>query len=505
MPPNSVPPSDPSLSASLSASLRRAAGVAQRSIALVTQVVKDVDRLVEHTTRDAAALADEAQALARDVTTTAERLGVSVRAAPRVARVVTEAARLIGRYRLSPGEPTEALHETSAERVHDLAVSLRGGILKLGQLASCRPDLLPAPWITWLSRLQDRVPPIDALAIRARIEAELGAPIAELFRDFDDTPLACASIAQVHGATLPDGRPVVVKVQLPGIEDIVEADLVAMRLVAAMLGDLLPKMDLPTIVNELGRTVRGELDFVAEADALGAARAAFAGDSAIHVPRPERTLCSRRVLVMERLYGQPLGAFLAEAEARGEAGRRDRDRAIGTMVRAYAVQILVHGRFQADAHPGNFLIATGESGPVVGLLDFGCTCTLSPAQRRAYAGVVGAVLSRDRKSLAAALGAMGFATKDGGSDTLERFAEMMLGAFRDQADLASIDPRALFDEALAALRQDPIVSVPQEFVMIGRVFASVGGLVLHHKPKLELFSILGPALAQAMREPAPGA
>jgi predicted unusual protein kinase regulating ubiquinone biosynthesis (AarF/ABC1/UbiB family) len=485
-----------SFTASLSATLKRAASVATRSVKLVANVVDDVDRLVTNVTRNAGAVAGESQALAREATRTAERLGVSVRAAPRVARVVSEAALLIGRYRL--GEATPELHEDAAHRVHDLAAELRGGVLKLGQLASCRVDLLPPEWIAWLSRLQDRVPPIDAAAVRARIEDELGLPVEELFAGFDDEPLACASIAQVHAATLPDGREVVVKVQLPGVEDIIEADLVALRLVAAMLGDLLPKTDLPTIIAELSRSVRGELDFVAEVDALEAARAAFTGDARVRVPQPVRALCSRRVIVMERLAGRPLLAFLEDAATTPAA----RDRLLQTLVGAYATQILVHGRFQADAHPGNFL-ADGDApgGPVLGLLDFGCVQILSPAARRGYATIVGAVLTRDRDRLVEGLVSMGFATADGDTRTLEHFAELMLGSLRADVDLSTIDPRAMFDQALAALRENPVVRVPQEFVMIGRVFASLGGLILRYQPKVDLLAAVGPAIAASMAQP----
>jgi ubiquinone biosynthesis protein len=490
------------LTDSFSASIRRATRVVTRSVGLVAHVVGHVDRLVADVTRDSAQVATEAQALARDVTQTASRLGVTVRAMPRVTRVVSEAARLIALYKLRG--PSDALHEQSARRAHELCVELRGGVLKIGQLVSCRVDLLPEPWIEWLARLQDRVPAVDTALIRARIEEELGRPIDELFASFDDTPLAAASIAQVHAARLHDGREVVVKVQVPGIEDVVEADLVSLRLVAGMLGDLLPFGDLPTVLDELARAVRAELDYGAEADAMRAARLSFAAEAShvggrVRVPEPVAELSSRRVLVMERLYGQSLTSFLDECEQRGEAGTADRDRVLETLVAAYAAQILAHGRFQADAHPGNFLVLPSEKGPILGLLDFGCVQTLSPAMRRAYAGVVGAVLKRDAAELATRLGEMGFATKSGDDTALRAFAEMMLGALRDGADLSAIDPKAQLDEALRLARENPVVHVPQEFVLIGRVFASLGGMILRYKPRLSLFAALAPSLAVALR------
>ena len=135
-------------------------------------------------------------------------------------------------------------------RVVAHAAQLRGGIAKLGQLASCRPDLVGPVWASELAQLQDEVPPIDAAPIRARIEAELGRPLAEVFADFDDTALAAASLAQVHAATLLDGTRVVVKVQVPGIEDIIEADIAVML----SIDSAMPENDSHMVSERSGRT-----------------------------------------------------------------------------------------------------------------------------------------------------------------------------------------------------------------------------------------------------------
>jgi ubiquinone biosynthesis protein len=466
----------------------RATQVLARSVALVGHVLGNVERLVEDVTRDSAELATSATALYAESALRAAAALATVRTAPRAARLVSEVLRLVALYKLRG--PSEALHAEGARRMHDLCVELRGGVLKLGQLASCRVDLLPPAYIEALSRLQDRVPPLPAATIRARVEAELGAPVAERFARFDDEALAAASIAQVHGARLHDGTEVVVKVQLPGVEDDLAADLAALRFLCAALGDALPRTDLPTILAELGRSVIGELDFLAEAEATSAVRADFAADTDVVVPRVHLELCTRRVLVLERLDGRPLAGFLAdEATSDGE-----RDRVLELLVRSYAAQILAHGRFQADAHPGNFLVLPG---PRLGLLDFGAFATISTAQRVAYAQLAFAILQKDAARMAELFTTIGFATLDGDPGSLERFAELLMAAFRDGADLGAIDPRAQLEAALRIAHENPVVRLPQEFVLIGRVFASLGGLLVRHQPNISLFATLLPYVSRA--------
>jgi len=155
--------------------------------------------------------------------------------------------------------------------------------------------------------------------------------------------------------------------------------------------------------------------------------------------------------------------------------------------------------FHADPHPGNFLVVPDADGPRLVLLDFGCVARLEPGRQRAYADVATAVLARDPHRVAAALGLMGFETHTGDHDSLVTFAEMMLEQFRDgAADLSTVDPRAQLERAMAVARANPVVTVPQDFVMLGRVFGSLGGLLMHYRPTINLFAIIAPHLAKAM-------
>jgi ubiquinone biosynthesis protein len=438
-------------------------------------------------------------------------VSATIRATPRFSRLVQELTRLALAYRIhqlrerfmSPEAAEQAhqdLHRRWAERLYALCIELRGGVLKVGQFASSRMDLLPAPYVETLSRLQDRVPPIPVEEIAARIEQELSAPPEELFDSFEPEPLAAASLAQVHAAVL-EGEPVAVKVQLPGIEETVEIDLAALKVMAGVLQDLLlPHLDLRTVAEELERSIIKELDYEREARVAGELAESFAAASGVRVPRVHETRSSRRVLTMERCTGDRLVSFLDACEAGTDGrSREELDRLFEILLRATCAQVLEHGLYQADPHPGNFLVDTTQSGPVLALLDFGAFTRFSDEQRRAYAELAGAILARDHDRVAAQLQDLGFRTQSGDDANLLRFSEMLMDIFRPDPNvaLADLDPQAAFEEALALARANP-VRIPHDFVLLGRVFAALGGLVLRYRPQLNLFALLAPHLAAVM-------
>jgi len=487
----------------------RLGDIVSASIGLVRNVGENVDRLVSDVLGDARHVAREAEAFADVASVRAAELRDVARATPRFARIVGEGVRLLAVHRLAAarrallGEdaPADAsLHDDTARRLHDLCIELRGGVLKLGQFASTRVDLLPPAYVRELGRLQDRVPAAPPDAVLARIESELG-PVTERFAAFEPEPIAAASLAQVHAAALEDGRRVVVKVQVPGVEDLVRADLAALRVLAPLLAELVPGVDFDTISGELVRSVESELDYVREAENAEAFARAFAGDAEVIVPAVIAGFSSARVLVLERIQGARLLEWLDASEARGEAGARDRDRLLATLVRCLADQVLVHGLLHADPHPGNFLVVDGEEGPRLALLDFGSVQPYSAERRRAWARLGFAILSRDEAALTGLFRTLGFESR-GGDDSLNAFAELLLEHFRPGASLAEgFDARERMEQVLALLRDNPIVRIPDDFVQLGRIFAAVGGLLLRYRPAIDLFSILAPRLAAAASVP----
>lgn len=458
---------------------------------LVKHVGVRLDAMSLDLARDGGAIVRNAQALAGAARDQATSVG---KATPRVARIAQAATALFARQRwlrlaqaARSGSPVlrDEDHRDLARRTAVHAAELRGGIAKLGQFASARPDLLGAIWASELATLQDDVPAVDAASIRARIEAELGAPIAERFASFDDVPLAAASLAQVHAATLVDGTPVVVKVQVPGIDDVIAADIAALRTIASSVGDV-PGVDLSTLTSELGRALASELDYVAEADALRA----YAGT--VIVPRPIAELSTTRVLTMTRIAGERLTTWLERATADGR--HADRDRLLGQLVTEVAAQILVRGHVHADPHPGNFLVT--EQGELA-MLDFGCMLELSAAERAAYARLVLSIAGANHAAAATELAALGFVADDPAQ--LVELTSALIGALKPGASASEIDWQAAFGEQLARSRQLSGLVIPRSFVLLGRVLASVAGLLATYRPRIQVHALIAQQLAQAVR------
>lgn len=488
----------------------RMTDIVAASVEMLLNVADRVDRLVDDVREDAHSVARDAESLADVVAGAGQRLQHAWHAAPRFARVVAECSRLLALHRLQDArarvlgdaavENARArLHRHTARRLHDLCIELRGGVLKLGQFASSRIDLLPQVYVESLARLQDRVPSVDIEAILMRIESELG-PITDRFAFFDREPIAAASLAQVHAATLEDGSRVVVKVQVPGVEDDVLADLAALRVIAPLAGEIVPGVDVETIATELSRSVEAELDYEREAESAEAFARCFEGDPEIIVPRVHRELCGGRVLVLERIDGVRIVDWLNACEERGEAGARDRDRLLGILLRGFCDQVLVHGLVHTDPHPGNFLVVEGEGGPRLAILDFGSVQHYDRARRRAWAELALAVVMRDETKLTGLFEALGFEPRDG-DDSLRVFADLLLEHFRPDAALAlDFDPRERIAKVLDLMRENPVVRIPADFVQLARIFTAAGGLLLRYRPAIDLFATLTPRLTHALTE-----
>ena len=459
----------------------------------IDDVLRPTARLVQHAAArlDALSLdlARDGGAIVRDARSLVDTASMYARATPRVTRIAQAAGVLFARQRwlrLAQTARTGATtlrpedHRELARRTAAYAAELRGGIAKLGQLASCRPDLVGPIWAGELATLQDEVPPVDAAAIRARIEEELGRPLAGVFAEFDDAPLAAASLAQVHAARLLDGSECVVKVQVPGIEDVIAADIAALRAIASAIGEI-PGVDLATLSAELARALAEELDYEAEAAAL----ARYAGASI--VPRPIAAASSRRVLTMTRVAGERLATWLEHASA------DDRDRLLGELVGEVAEQILVRGEVHADPHPGNFLVTPEGK---LALLDFGCTLALSPAERASYARLVLAIAGGDHARAGVELATLGFAADD--SARLAELAAAMVGALRPGTRISELDWQAAFADQVAHARALGGLVIPRSFVLLGRVLAAVAGLLATYRPRLELHPLIARHLMRAV-------
>jgi ubiquinone biosynthesis protein len=464
----------------------------------IKRVGRRIDRFTLDLARDAGTVARDAQAFADAAATGWGKVRGAARATPRIAQVISAGAGLIARYRwhrlvaAARGDAAigDAAHRDLARRAAALAASLRGGVAKLGQVASCRPDLFGAVWASELAALQDRVPAVPTDGIRARIEAELGAPIDAVFAELADEPVAAASLAQVHFGRLLDGTEVAVKVQVPGIEDVIDGDIAALRVLAGMLGDVAPGVDLTTTCDELMRVLGEELDYRAEAAALER----YAASTTVHVPRPIASASAGRVLTMTRLSGARLVDFLDRMTAAGTAADLGaRDRVLVALVEETVAAIFDRGFAHGDPHPGNVLVdATGA----VALLDFGCTLALSPADRAGYARLLVAIVSADRAAATAELTALGFTAAD--PDALLALAERLVAALRPGTTAAEHDWDGAVREEIAAMRAAGPVAIPPSFVLVGRVLMTLAGLFATYRPAIELHALIAPHVVRAV-------
>ncbi|MGN6359150.1 MAG: ABC1 kinase family protein [Thermomicrobiales bacterium] len=270
----------------------------------------------------------------------------------------------------------QALDDDHPDQLASALEELGPCFIKLGQLLSTRPDLLPPDYIRALARLQDTIVPVPAASIVQIVEHELGAPLATLFQSFDCEPLATASMAQVHRAVLPDGAEVVVKVQRPQARKRIEVDL-------AVLGEMArfasrhttfgARFDLPQMVRELEQSLRQELDFRQEADNTRLIGRQIADFSLLATPTVYDTYTTERVLTLGFVRGRHLAAL-----PRDEMQALDAPAIARELLSAYLKQIVVDGIFHCDPHPGNiFLTDEGK----LALLDFGMVGRFDAGQK----------------------------------------------------------------------------------------------------------------------------
>ena len=242
------------------------------------------------------------------------------------------------------------------ERVRQTLEELGPTYIKLCQIISSGEGIFPSELVDEMKKCRDKVPPVPSRAVRTLVEEELRRPIAEVFASFDDTPIAAASIAQVHGATLLDGTPVVVKVQRPGIRRVVHRDLEVMATIAPLLVGRIPIAALanpPALVELFAETICEELDFRLEAENMIDLASVFAqlDQRGYVIPRPHPDLVTRRMMVMERFDG-----FGFDDVDGMKAAGIDTHEIIRVGMRGFTEGCMVHGLFHGDLHAGNLMV-----------------------------------------------------------------------------------------------------------------------------------------------------
>nr|WP_164200103.1 AarF/UbiB family protein [[Micrococcus luteus] ATCC 49442] len=401
-----------------------------------------------------------------------------------------------------------------AQRFRDLAVDLGGLMIKVGQFLSSRLDVLPPEITAELEGLQDEVPPVPFAAIRALAESELGAPLSMIFASVDETPIAAASLGQAHRAQLMPANAadaglhrVVLKVQRPGIDAIVDVDLAALRKVAGWLSHVRlvsDRADMPALVEEFAQTSLEEIDYLHEAVNAERFAADFADDERVTVPEIVWERSTRRVLTLEDVTAikiTDLPALLAAGIDPAEVAP--------VFASVMFDQMFTEGFFHADPHPGNIFVTPNTDSAAehpwkLTFIDFGMMGEVPPSTRSGLRRLLIAAASRDGRGLVAAISDVGVLVPSADTAELERAMTHLFARFGGMgfAELREVDPREFLDFAVEfgdLVRSLPF-QFPENFLLIIRAMSLTSGVCSSLDARFNLWDSVEPYAAQLLRD-----
>jgi ubiquinone biosynthesis protein len=390
-------------------------------------------------------------------------------------------------------QPSVEEELSTARRVRLAMEELGPTFVKLGQILSTRADLLPPDFLDELVYLQDQVAPGPWEEAREVIETDLGKPIHELFASIDPTPLASASIAQVHSAVLFDGREVVIKIQRPGIDKVIALDLDILYDLAQLVQSttsLADRFDPVGLAEEFAASIQAELDFRREGRNADRFRVNFAKEEFIYVPQVHWEYTSKRVIVLERIYGIKISDISAL-----EAAGNDRHELATNAAQLILKEVLEDGFFHADPHPGNLLIMPGG---VLGVLDYGIVGRLEPSDRYNLGRLFVNVIQMDVEGIVDQLMRMGIVDYRVNRIALQREMKRMLIQYHG-LPISEIDAKEVLDGL------DPIIyrhqlRVPSDYWLLGKTVAVMQGVGLELDPEFDIFEASQPYLGRLFRQ-----
>ena len=383
-----------------------------------------------------------------------------------------------------------------AVRARLVLEDLGPSFVKLGQIASTRPDILPADLILELKKLQDAVPPIPFSEIRDQIESSLGAPIGDIYEWVDEEPLAAASVAQVHRARLlTEEGPVevVIKAQRPGIDETVASDLEILHTFAALVERAMPESRIysPTgLVQQFDHAITSELNFSTEAENAERFTANFANFPGVRFPKVYKQASSKRVITLEFFDGKKI----YEAIESGHDGKKLARLALAIIIK----QIFEDGFFHADPHPGNILVMGPPEDPVYGMIDLGMVGRLSPAMRDKTIDLMVAAVRKDFESIADALYAVGTTTKKIDMDAYRAEVTLLAEKYLDK-NIQDIELAELINDLVYGATKYGL-EIPTDFLMVGKALMTVEGVGKEVYPELDVFSEVRPHFLRLLKK-----
>ena len=394
-----------------------------------------------------------------------------------------------------PAAHWKKLHTRFAPRFYRLAVRMRGGLIKVGQIISTRVDILPVEWTSTLSGLQDRVDPLPWGELLPSVTAAYGSDPKSLFLEIDEHATAAASFGQVHRAITHDGEKVALKIRYPDVDTLLAIDFGVLRFVLPLFGMFVPQMKLGPIYAEIERALTTELDYEAEARFTEIVHKNFDGVPHITIPRVVRDLTRSNLICTTWFEGRKITdpSLLADP-------RMDRRALLELVIEAWVKMMYVDGVFQSDPHPGNLLARiSAEGSPELCIVDFGQVKILTKAFHEKLLRSVMAFVTRDVESFTNSLVELGlFGEKDAAAmkpvveKILERYASM------SPEEVTKMDFTWLRTEVLGKIAALRGIVVPQELVLYGRTFSLLAGLTKQVDPTVDAFALARPHVMRAM-------
>ncbi len=395
-------------------------------------------------------------------------------------RLLSIPARLSGRRRAREQDLL-----TEPQRLRLALEELGPTFIKVGQVLSTRPDILPDEYIEELLKLQDRIPPVPFSEVASAIERELGKPWNKLFREISRKPVAAASIAQVHRAVTISGTEVVIKVQRPGIEETIATDISILRYLAGLLERHVPESrpyDPVSVADEISTIIHKELNFRLEASFTEKFRENFADDPRVVVPGVYWDLSARRVLTLDRIRGVKVNN-VAELDARGI----DRAKVARLLIDVFFKEVFEIGLFHGDLHAGNIFVMGEEK---IALVDFGIVGRVDRKMQRNLADILINLIREDYEALTKVYFRMGILPEDIDRARFKReYADTLVHFLARPARDVSFG-ELLMDHVRLASRHH--VRLPSEFILFDKCVIELEGLTRHLDPSINIIDASEP-------------
>ncbi len=389
------------------------------------------------------------------------------------------------------GQSSGSVSLTPPQHIRATMEELGTTFIKLGQLLSTRPDLLPPEYLLEFAKLQDEAPPFDADVAIEIVEMELNQSIESVFAHFDRKPMAAASIGQVHAARLQDGTEVIVKVRRPDVVEQVEEDLEILHNIAAAMNrrwEFAKRYDLLGLVQEFALTLRAELDYIREGQNAERFAANFVGDKTVHIPRIYWDTTTSRVLTQERIRG----VKVSELTALDKFGI-DRRELAKRGTQAILKMIFEDGFFHADLHPGNFFV---EPGGVFGLVDFGMVGAVDEKTQDYLANLILALSRQDFDRLTESVLELEIVKHRVDRNELRRDLEHLVKPYFG-LPIGEIKLAPLFNEAFAIIRRHRL-HIPPHLALLVKTIIITEGIGTRLDPEFHLTEVITPYADQLM-------